>query len=249
MRDSSDDPRLDNRALDNPVWESLASRHAALAQRMAHAARYPSDAAPFVAVDVADARAATELAQLVQVGESVLFVGLAPPLAPNAWRVEPLVHIAQMTCRSQLQVNDGPPITELTRAQVADMLALTALVYPHYFRPRTIEMGRYFGIHAGDLLVAMAGERMGFAGHREISAICTHPDHTGRGHAQRLTAMLTNDILDRGDIPFLHVSHQNGRAKSLYERIGYRFRADIPLLGAQRLDDGANAREPFIADG
>jgi ribosomal protein S18 acetylase RimI-like enzyme len=239
----------DDSRLDNPVWESLATRHADLARGTQHAARYPSDVAPFGAVDVADAHAASELEQLVGVGESILFVGPAPSLAPETWKIEPLVYIAQMTCRAHLQVNDGPPVTELTRAQVADMLALTALVYPHYFRPRTIEMGRYFGIHDGGMLVAMAGERMGFPGHQEISAICTHPAHVGRGHAQRLTAILTNDILDRGDMPFLHVSHQNERAKSLYERIGYRFRADIPLLGALRLDEGAGTRQPVTSTG
>jgi predicted GNAT family acetyltransferase len=81
----------------------------------------------------------------------------------------------------------------------------------------------------------MAGERMGFEGHQEISAICTHPDHTGRGHARRLTAMLTNDILDSARVPFLHVSHENSRAKALYESIGYLFRTDIALLSARRL--------------
>lgn len=135
--------------LDNPVWESLNSHHAALARRTANAARYPADAAPFVATDFPDARAAAQLTSLVEVGESVLFVGPAPAL-PAIWSVEPLVFIAQMTCDSRLAVDDGPPIIELSRAHVADMLALTALVYPHYFRPRTIEMGRYFGIYDGD---------------------------------------------------------------------------------------------------
>ncbi len=223
--------------LDNPVWASLTSHHAGLARRTANAARYPSDAAPFVAVDVADARAATQMASLVDVGESVLFVGLAPPL-PSIWSTEPVVLIAQMTCDAHLAINAGPPVTELPRTQVADMLTLTALVYPRYFRPRAIEMGRYFGIHDGATLVAMAGERMRFDGHQEISAVCTHPDYTGRGYAQRLMALLTNDILDSGRVPFLHVSHQNARAKSLYEGIGYRFRSDIPLLAAKRLADG-----------
>ena len=220
--------------LDNPVWQSLASLHAFLARKAINAARYPAQAAPFVAVDVADARAAQQLEGLIDVGESVLFVGLAPPL-PSTWRVEAAVPIAQMTCASHLAHVDGPPVSELLQAQVADMLALTAIVYPHYFRPRTIEMGRYIGIYDDDVLAAMAGERMGFDGHREISAVCTHPDYVGRGYAQRLMAVLTNEILDSGRVPFLHVSHQNTRAKSLYERIGYRFRADIPLLAAQRL--------------
>ncbi|MEO5625483.1 MAG: GNAT family N-acetyltransferase [Dokdonella sp.] len=222
-----------NHPLDNPVWASLTSKHSTLARKTANAARYPADAAPFVAVDVTDAGAVEQLSSLVDTGESVLFVGLAPRL-PSTWSVEPVAMIAQMTCDLRLLVNDGPPITELSRDQVADMLGLTALVYPHYFRARTIEMGRYFGIYVDGMLAAMAGERMGFEGHQEISAICTHPHYAGRGYAQRLTAILSNDILDSGRVPFLHVSHQNDRAKALYERIGYRFRADIALLAARR---------------
>ena len=204
-----------------------------------HAARYPADAAPFVGVGVADAEAAGQMTSLVDVGESVLFVGLAPPLPRSMWSIEPSVLIAQMVCDSHLTIGVGPEITELSRAQNVDMLALTALVYPHYFRARTIEMGRYFGIYAGNTLAAMAGERMRFDGHQELSAICTHPDYTGRGYAQRLVAMLTNDILDSGRVPFLHVSHENMRAKALYERMGYVCRADIPLLAVRRVSDPA----------
>ena len=81
----------------------------------------------------------------------------------------------------------------------------------------------------------MAGERMSFDGHQEISAVCTHPDYLGRGYARRLIAMLTNGILDSGRLPFLHFSHENVRAKSLYERLGFSFRTDIPLLVATRV--------------
>ena len=77
------------------------------------------------------------------------------------------------------------------------MLALTALGCPHYFRPRTMTLGRYFAIHSDGALAAMAGERLATDGFQEVSAICTHPDHLGRGHAHRLTALLTNAILLR----------------------------------------------------
>ncbi|MFC5490809.1 GNAT family N-acetyltransferase [Dokdonella soli] len=223
--------------LDNPVWASLNSDHAVLARMAGSAGRYPADVAPFVAVGASDTQAEEQAASLVAAGESVCFVGLAPPLSA-VWSVEQSVAIAQMTCRSRLEVVDGPAIIELSWIHLADMLALTALVYPHYFRPLTIEMGRYFGIYDGDTLAAMIGERMRFDGHQEISAVCTHPDYTGRGYAQRLVAMLTNDILDSGRLAFLHVSHENARAKSLYERIGYAFRTDIPLLAVKRLADG-----------
>ncbi|HEY6986568.1 MAG TPA: GNAT family N-acetyltransferase [Rhodanobacteraceae bacterium] len=219
--------------LDNPVWASLTSRHAAMARRNGHAVRYPAEVAPFIAVDVPDSNAAAQAADFVEPDELVCFVGLAPPLA-SGWKIEQSVPIAQMTCGSRLRVIDGPEIGELSGAHVADMLALTALVYPHYFRPRTIEMGGYIGIHDGKVLAAMAGRRMHFGGHQEISAVCTHPDYVGRGYARRLIALLTNEILEAGELPFLHFSHDNLRAKALYEQIGYSYRADVPLVVARR---------------
>ena len=215
--------------LDNPVWSSLASTHAHFARCSAHAARYPATVAPFVAVDVFDASASVQLAEIVDAGESVLFVGPAPTLSRD-WRVEPTVYIAQMVCAGRLAEADGPHAIELTAEHAPDILDLTARVYPHYFRLRTVELGRYFGIYDGAKLAAMVGERMRFDGHVELSAICTDPAYLGRGYAQSLVSMLTNDILDGGSLPFLHVSHQNTRAKTLYEHMGYRFRADIPLI-------------------
>ncbi len=215
--------------LDNPVWASLRSHHVSLSINADGAMRYPADVAPFVGVAAADARAAAAVERLVAHGELVIFVGTAPPLS-SAWRVEHSGPIAQMIRRTHLEVPDGPPTIEVTHEeQIADMLALTALVYPHYFRPRTIAMGRYFGIYDGDRLAAMAGERMHCEGHREISAVCTHPDYLGRGYARRLIAQLTNDILDDGELPFLHFAHENVRAKALYERLGFEFRADVLL--------------------
>lgn len=224
--------------LDNPVWASLRSRHTHLAQMHGGAGRYSAEVAPFVAVDPQAPDAARDLTRLVAAGESVLFVGPAPALA-SGWSVEGPIPIAQMICSTKIAAGDGPEIVELSAARVNDMLALTALVYPHYFRPRTVEMGRYLGIYQDGKLIAMAGERMGMDDYQEISAVCTHPDFTGRGHAQRLVAEINNAALDNGCVPFLHVSHENTRAKSLYERLGYVHRTDVPLLSVRRLSDSA----------
>jgi len=221
--------------LDNPVWYALTSRHAALARRNGNAARYPADVAPFIGVGAFDSGAATQLAELVAVGETVLFVGPQPPF-DALWRVELLEHIAQGVCESRLEVPDGPRVIELDATHTADVLELTSRVYPHYFRPRTVEMGRYFGIFDGAKLAAITGERMRFEGHVELSAICTDPAYLGRGYARRLVALLVNDIHDRGDVPFLHVSHRNARAKTLYELMGFRWRSDIALVAATRVD-------------
>lgn len=219
--------------LDNPVWAALNSRHANLARRAGNAARYPADVAPFVALADTGARSTEDALSLIAPGESFCFVGPAPRL-PSQWHIDEAVPIAQMIRTSPLKIVEGPAVVELTQANVGDMLALTALVYPHYFRPRTIEMGRYVGIYDRARLAAMAGERLGCDGHQEISAVCTHPDYLGRGYARRLIALLTNDILAGGRQPFLHFSHRNTRAKALYERIGYAYRGDIALLAATR---------------
>jgi predicted GNAT family acetyltransferase len=46
--------------------------------------------------------------------------------------------------------------------------------------------------------------------------------------------MLTNDILASGRIPYLHVSQANTRAKTMYERMGYRLRRTIPFWSLRR---------------
>jgi ribosomal protein S18 acetylase RimI-like enzyme len=221
--------------LDNPVWSSLTGEHAALGRRSAHAARYFAEVAPFVGVDPAAGNASEELAELISPDESVLFVGRVPKMSSSAWRIEPLESIAQMIAESRPSAVDGPLITELSAAHANDALDLTARVYPHYFRPRTMAMGRYLGIYDGTKLAAMAGERMRFGRYVELSTICTDPAYTGRGYAQHLVHRLTADVRDANRIPFLHVSHRNARAKALYEHIGFKCRADIPLVAAHRV--------------
>ncbi len=220
--------------MDNPVWSSLNGEHAALGRRSTQAARYLADVAPFVGIERGALHAADELNELVSPGESVLFVGPHVELAPSTWRVEPLESIAQMIGQPRPRSAAGPAIVELSAAHAADVLDLTACVYPHYFRPRTMAMGRYVGIYDGTKLAAMAGERMRFGRYVELSAICTDPAYLGRGYAQHLVNRLVRDIAESGRIPFLHVSHRNTRAKSLYEHLGFTFRADIPLVAAHR---------------
>lgn len=223
--------------LDNPFWASLRSRHRDLALVAGDVARYPPDFAPFLGVADAGADVADALEALVAPGDTVLLLGVAPQRVPDGWCLEPITDLAQMQCDEPIPTVDGPDIIELSEQHRADVLALTALVYPHYFRQRTMDLGRYFGIYLDGRLAAMIGERLGTDTHQEMSAICTHPDHLGRGYARRLTAMLTNDTLQRGRTPFLHVSNENMRARSIYEQLGYRLRRNIPFWSLRRALD------------
>lgn len=220
-------------ALDAPFWSALHSLHAHLALGSGEAVRYPREYAPFLGVARAGARADAALDALVAPGESVYLLGVAPEPPPH-WRLHAFHPLAQMVCEATLPVPDGPEIQALDECHRDEVLALTALVYPHYFRERTQELGRYFGIFQHGRLAAMIGERLGAPGCRELSAICTHPDFNGRGHARRLTAWLGNDLLARGELPFLHVSYENTRAKALYEGMGYRLRRDLGFWSLSR---------------
>jgi ribosomal protein S18 acetylase RimI-like enzyme len=196
-------------------------------------ARFPAEYAPFLGVANVGVDATEALPSLVAPDESVYLLGVAPRV-PDGWHLEAFADLAQMACTSPIDVIDGPDVIELADAHRADVLALTALVYPHYFRERTMELGRYFGVYQDGRLAAMIGERLGTDAYQEMSAICTHPDFNGRGYARRLTALLTNDVLARGRTPFLHVSHANSRAWQLYERIGYSHRRDIGFWSLRR---------------
>ena len=218
--------------LDNPFWSALGSRHAGIAHRVGEAAFAPFLGVAHDSVDVGDA-----LDALIAADESVYLLGVAPRV-PERWRLQAFVDLAQMIRSEALPVEDGHDIVPLSAPEhLADVLALTALVYPHYFRPRTMEMGRYFGIYVDGRLAAMAGERLATDDFQEVSAICTHPDFNGRGYARRITAMLTNDILAQGRTPYLHVSHANRRAKTMYERMGYRLRRNIPFWSLRSGDE------------
>ena len=224
---------MDDAGLDNPFLSSLETLHAGLALRSGDVVRYPATHAPFLGIPRAGMHVPGDLDALVPEGDTALLLGCAPEPDPG-WSLEPFRPLAQMVCERPIGVIDGPEVVALGEAHRDDVLAVTALVYPHYFRERTIELGRYFGIYLDGRLAAMIGERLGTHHARELSAICTHPGFTGRGLARRLTAMLANDILAGGRLPFLHVSHENPRAFELYRRLGFRLRRDIPFWSLRR---------------
>ena len=219
--------------LDNPIWSSLTTKHASFAVVQGSACRYPPQVAPFAAVRAGDANALPQLEGLINGGESVYLVGLAPEFAAG-WRVESAFPIPQLVCSTPAVVRSGPDAVPLTEANRSDMLALTALVFPGFFRARTVEMGRYIGIYHGRVLAAMAGERMRMDGYQEISAVCTHPEFIGRGYAQRLVALLVNAVLERGDTPFLHTHRDNARALALYDHLGFKIRTEVTLWSVTR---------------
>jgi ribosomal protein S18 acetylase RimI-like enzyme len=234
VRPVTDDATL--RALDNPIWSSLAMRHAHFAVGDALARRYRSDISPLAALP-GDARENVDaLDKLFGVGDAMTLAGPYVPGLGAHW--EPL-HVSRAT---QMIRVEAAPLGEgdvdavaLGPDDVPDMLALVDLTQPGPFRPRTIELGRFIGIREAGKLVAMAGERMWIGGCREVSGVCTHPDAQRRGYAKALMARVINRMLRVGETPFLHVESTNTRAIDVYGALGFVKRAEFPLLYAQRI--------------
>jgi GNAT superfamily N-acetyltransferase len=123
--------------------------------------------------------------------------------------------------------------TPLVYADVPDMLALAEETEPGPFARSTIDLGGYRGWRVDGELVCMAGERMHPGNWTEISAVCTAPEHQGRGLAASIVGSLVNDIRAGGRHPFLNVTVENVRARRLYEKLGFKERMQMTVRVVQ----------------
>ena len=128
----------------------------------------------------------------------------------------------------------GVETVRLGADDVPAMMALTELTKPGPFSARTHELGTFFGVRIDGELVAMAGERMKPDNYTEMTAVCVHPSHRGRGYAQLLLGAISRQIVARGEIPFLHVFSSNASAIALYRRQGMEIRRSLHVTVLQK---------------
>jgi ribosomal protein S18 acetylase RimI-like enzyme len=217
--------------LDNPVWHALTGPQQKVADVRSAAARYDPDVAPFAAVsDVPTAGTWDDLRELVGSGGAAVLVG-TPPNVPDGWEELFRLPTAQMMATS-VESATATEAQLLGPDDVDDMLALVGRTQPGPFERRTIELGDYVGVRddSGDL-VAMAGMRMHLPGYTEISGVCTDEAVRGRGLASALVRDLVGRILDRGEMPLLHVVTTNVRAIRVYDQLGFTLRREQEVIG------------------
>ncbi|NYF89234.1 GNAT family N-acetyltransferase [Tunturiibacter empetritectus] len=209
----------------NPVWTALHTRHRQFAISAGEACRYPAAVVPFAAVAAPTETALLQLHSLLAPGESVWIVGESYPHPPQLV-FEQTLECLQMVLPAEIE----PPaatveIAQLSCREALEMVALTDLAFPGFFRSKTCEMGSYFGVRSDGQLVAMGGERLKLDGplksYSEISGVCTHPDHRGKGYAENLIWHLGRKHRRDGLVSWLHVSATNDRAIQLYLRMGF----------------------------
>jgi len=234
--------------LDNPFWNALGSEHTKFAISAPLARRYPTDIVPFAGLQDGRTEALAELRELLEPEESIYVTGdelsecsgiellglltTWQMVYPESGTAQPSAPFDDCHCDDHLGLGDRTTIEpttikRMTGADASAMVALTDVAFPGYFRSRTYVMGSYYGIRVDGELVAMAGERVALPGIREISGICTHPAHTGRGYAGHLISRILGEHAAAGLRTFLHVGTSNERAIALYERFGFVKRKKI----------------------
>lgn len=226
--------------LDRPVWNALTSGWAPRAEGDARALRLQPDHGPFGAAADASASSVEALAALAPEQGELWLVEADEPVVPQGLSVIRTGLLTQMVAERIARAPAPVDFVELGDADAEEMRALAELTRPGPFLSRTHRLGWFIGMRREGQLVAMAGERMRVGAFAEVSAVCTHPDHRGRGYAAALMAAVMQRMLDGGETPFLHSYAANASAIALYESLGFQARRTMRLTVTARSDQGSS---------
>ena len=208
--------------LDNPVYRALVSGDQALSFGNENVKFFDKQVSPFAGFEQGYAKGFAELYGMLPSGRNILYATPSTITQPPGWTLLQDIKGLQFVYETGSQLkNEFSNIIPLGLKHVDQMMELASLTKPGPFGPRTIDFGNYFGIFDHEKLVAMTGQRLHVQNFTEISAVCTHPDHTGKGYANTLIQHQLQLILQQGQQPFLHVREDNDRAIALYRRLGF----------------------------
>lgn len=214
--------------LDNPAWNALSSGNKNLSNGNGKAKYFPKEVSPFVGMEENTPENFEILHDIVPAESISAVISPCEIVIPGSWKTVDFLKVQQMICETPAeQISGDEPLIPLSDQHIPAMLALTKLTVPGPFASRTIDFGHYVGIFNGDQLITMAGQRMHPYEFAEISAVCTHPDFTGRGLAKQLLSHHIRRIRETGGIPFLHVKSENARAIKVYEAMGFKARREM----------------------
>lgn len=221
--------------LDNPAWNAMNSANSHLALGNDHVKFFPEEVGPFAGLKNYDEQSLLEMFDLAPSNRRVVIPTIKDLKIPRYWKLIDTVKVLQMIFNQPAPASDiSPVIVPLVIEHVPQMIALTQLTQPGPFLQRTIEFGNYKGIFNSGELVAMAGQRMHPYNYVEISAVCTHPDHTGKGYGRSLINDQSHKIIEEGNIPFLHVRANNEHAIKLYKHLGFTVRSRMNIYVLQK---------------
>ncbi len=214
--------------LDNPAWNALISGNKHLSYGNEQVKYFDKEVSPFAGIKENSMDNFQILFELIPHNVPILFITPVEMEFPGQWKVLNCITGLQMIYDDLAEPADAElELLRLTDEHIPQMLALTKLTNPGPFAARTIDFGHYYGVFEGERLVAMAGQRLHIFEYAEVSAVCTHPDYTGKGYAKQLLLHQLGRIKTASGIPFLHVRYDNERAIKVYENLGFVTRKKI----------------------
>lgn len=232
----------DELPLDNPIWHALRGplAHLESADSTPEWIRFDRDVSPFSAVERIDEAVWDRVAEVAGSGGYCGLFRDHVPAPPSGWDEQFRGVCLQMVARDLVPAPGGD-IEVLSHSDRKAMVDLAELTEPGPFLENTPRFGRYVGIRSEGRLVAMAGERFRVPGFVEVSAVCTHPEVRGQGHAAALTLEVARAIRAGGNEAMLHVLDSNEAAIRLYERLGFRVRREVDVVFAQWLGEESDS--------
>lgn len=210
--------------LNNPIWYALTTGNKKFARGTKSVKYIKRDVGFFAGMQRNSQKALHELHGLLPAGSKVILFTPKQITIPKNWNVKVERPLLQMVYpKKQTAIPDKTGISALRDNNIPAMIKLTHLTNPGPFLQRTIDFGNYEGIFYRRQLVAITGQRLKAGNYTEVSAVCTHPKHTGKGYAARLIKSQLHKIIKKGNIPFLH-AYPDNPAVYLYEKLGFKKR-------------------------
>ncbi|TCC94331.1 GNAT family N-acetyltransferase [Pedobacter frigiditerrae] len=214
--------------LDNPIYNALSSAHHPISLGSKVVKYYFPSFASFAGLKDNSTANFEELYQISEPESFFIVFSIKALEISNQWKLIREINMFQLVYGHQtVPTGDESEFVDLNETHVDEMIALVQLTEPGPFLEKTIDFGNYTGIFENGKLVSMAGHRFNPTPYTEVSAVCTHPNHLGKGYAYNLLREQIKRILAKNEIPFLHVRDDNEGAIKLYQKLGFKIRTSM----------------------